>query len=151
MKKIVNIFIIIIIISFVFSCGTRESLPISKYYNYDRELPLKDTLTQVDSMDTYTMQHIDYYSIHNKKVSALLSIPKDIEKPLPVVILLHGVGDRKTVDYIEAGHEYFIKNGYAVFRIDIANHGDRKEDEYEVSFTDGYKYWTRDLDRKSVV
>ncbi|RLD65734.1 MAG: hypothetical protein DRI95_08035 [Bacteroidetes bacterium] len=150
MKKTVNIYLIIIASSLIFSCGTKESLPISKYYDYDRELPLKDTLTQADSMDTYTMQHIDYYSIHNKKVSALLSIPKNIEKPMPVVILLHGVGDRKTVDYIETGHEYFIKSGYAVFRIDIANHGDRKEDEYEVSFTDGYKYWTRDLITQTV-
>ena len=131
--------------SLLLSCETKDSLPLSKYYDYDRELPLKDTLLTVDSADNYIMQHIDYYSIHNKRVSALLSMPKETEKPVPVIILLHGVGDRKTVDYIETGHDFFIKSGYAVFRIDIANHGHRLEDNYEFSFTDGYKYWTRDV------
>jgi len=145
LKKIFNTGLLFLFISLIFSCGTKESLPLSKYYNYDQKLPLKDTLLQVDSADNYTMRHIDYFSINNKKVKALLSIPKNIDKPIPVIILLHGLGDRKTVDYIEAGHEYFIKSGYAVFRIDIANHGDRLEDNYEFSFTDGYKYWTRNI------
>lgn len=145
LKQILKNSLAILFASLMFSCGTKENLPISKYYNYDRELPLKDTITKVDSADTYIMRHIDYFSINNKKVKALLSIPKNIDKPMPVIILLHGLGDRKTVDYIESGHEYFIKNGYAVFRIDIANHGDRLEDDYEFSFMDGYKYWTRNI------
>jgi len=143
-----NIFLLstLVIAGFLFSsCGTRECLPIEKYYDYDLQLPLKDTLTGIDSMDSYTMNHITYTSIHGKKVNALLSVPKGEKEPMPVIILLHGVGDRKTVDYIEYGHEFFLKKGYAVFRIDVANHGDRKEDDYEVSFTDGYKYWTRDI------
>lgn len=136
---------ILILVSMLFSCGSKDSLPLSKYYNYDAKLPLKDTLFQVDSTEDYTMKYINYTSVHNKKLTGLLSIPKNINKPMPVIILLHGIGDRKTVDYIETGHNYFIKSGYAVFRIDIANHGDRMEDDYEVSFTDDNKYWTRDI------
>ena len=63
---------------------------------------------------------------------------------------MHGLGDRITVDYIEAGHNYFIESGYAVLKINIANHGDRLENEYDFSLTDGYRYWTRDIISQTV-
>ncbi len=133
------------VISLLFSsCGTRDCVPLDEFYKYDRKLPLKDTITSVDTFENYTMRHISYYSIHNKKVEALLSVPKS-DKPAPVIILLHGVGDKKTVDYIEYGHKFFTDRGYAVFRIDIYGHGVRKEDDYDFDFTDGLKYWTRDI------
>jgi len=141
-----TIFISLIFLSYIFSsCGSKDCLPIDAYYDYDNILPLKDTITKIDTFENYTMRHITYYSVHNQKVEALLSVPKNAKQPVPVIILLHGVGDRKTVDYIEVGHKFFVDNNYAVFRIDIANHGERKTDDYEVSFTDGYMYWTRDL------
>ncbi len=56
----------------------------------------------------------------------------------------------KTVDYIEAGHQYFQQSGFAVLRIDIDNHGDRKKYEYDFDLTDGYRYWTRDIITQTV-
>ena len=38
-----------------------------------------------------------------------------------------------------------IKNGFAVFRIDIANHGERKRLDYPFDLTGPYKYWTRNI------
>jgi cephalosporin-C deacetylase-like acetyl esterase len=35
-------------------------------------------------------------------------------------------------------------------RLDIANHGDRLVDDYDFSFTDGYRYWTRDIITQTV-
>jgi len=83
-------------------------------------------------------------------VDALLTIPNGAKQPLPVVILLHGLGDRKTVDYIEFGHQYLVDHGFAVLRIDIANHGVRKEKDYKFNLTDGYRYWTRDIITQTV-
>jgi len=63
---------------------------------------------------------------------------------------MHGLGDRKTVDYIEAGNQYLLDAGYAVLRLDISNHGDRLKYDYDFDLTDGYRYWTRDLITQTV-
>lgn len=132
------------------SCISKEELSVQSYYDYDRELPLEDSVTFLSDSLGYQLYSATFTSVHDKRVSGLLSIPKNDGKPLPVIILLHGLGDRKTVDYIEAGNQYFTKNGYAVFRIDIDNHGERKTHDYEFSLTDGYRYWTRNIIAQTV-
>ncbi|MCD6596933.1 MAG: acetylxylan esterase, partial [Bacteroidales bacterium] len=135
-------FPVLLLISIV-SCGGKKELPVAAYYNYDPELPLQDTLLNKADSANYTLLKVAFNSVHDKTVYGLLSLPENAKKPLPVIILLHGVGDRKTVDYIEVGNSYFTEAGYAVFRIAIANHGERKTQNYEVDFTGDYKYWTR--------
>ena len=137
-------------LSLLYSCGTNDALPVSKYYNYDKELPLHDSIKLVNENVDFKLFNITYRSIHHKKVTGLLSIPNNVKKPMPVIILLHGLGDSKTVDYIEFGNDFFTNNGYAVLRIDISNHGDRFENEYEFDFTGKNKYWTRDIISQTV-
>lgn len=139
-----TIFFAILLISLI-SCGGKKELPLTAYYNYDSKLPLQDTLLNKADSANYTLLKVAFSSVHDKTVYGLLSLPNNAKKPLPVIILLHGVGDRKTVDYIESGNSYFTEDGYAVFRIDIDNHGERKTQNYEVDFTGDYKYWTRDI------
>ncbi|XOV94084.1 MAG: alpha/beta hydrolase [Bacteroidota bacterium] len=126
------------------ACVSKKELPVSRYYEYDHGLPLEDSVSLIDSTQ-YSLFKVEFTSVHNKRVTGLLTIPESIEQPVPVVILLHGVGDRKTVDYIEAGHQYFVEAGYAVLRIDVHNHGDRTEHKYDFELIDGYRYWTRDI------
>ena len=132
------------------SCGGRRALPVEAYYDYDRDLPLKDSVYLLDNENGLLSYYTVFRSVHDRKVTGILSIPEAKVKPLPVVILLHGVGDSKQVDYIEAGLEYLTNAGYAVMRIDISNHGDRKVDDYDFSFTDGYRFWTRDIITQTV-
>ncbi len=144
------LFLISISLILASSCGGKKEIPVEAYYDYDLKLPLSDTvLFEADSVN-YTLRKVAFNSVHNHKVYGLLSIPNNTEKPIPVVILLHGVGDRKTVDYIESGIPFFTEAGYAVLRIDVANHGERKTQNYEVDFTGDYKYWTRDLISQTV-
>lgn len=138
-----------IILSALISCVSKEEISVLKYYEYDQKLPLEDSVALISDSLGYDLSLVEFTSVHNKRVSGLLSVPSN-SKPMPVVILLHGVGDRKTVDYIEAGHDYFIKSGYAVLRIDVANHGDRKEHDYDFNLVDGYRYWTRDIITQTV-
>ncbi|MCK5209829.1 MAG: acetylxylan esterase [Cyclobacteriaceae bacterium] len=140
-----NLFIIIIIFSVFVSCGTKQEFPVYKYYNYDQDLPLKDSVHLLKDTTGYKLFYVTFQSVHNQKVTALLTVPKESPAPHPVIILMHGAGDRKTVDYVETGNDYFLKSGYAILRLDIANHGDRLVDDYDFSFTDGYRYWTRDI------
>ena len=142
-------FILAVLISMITSCVSKQELPVSRYYEYDHSLPLDDTVNKVDA-DGFDLYSVSFTSVHDKKVTGLLSVPQGADKRIPVILLLHGLGDRKTVDYIEAGHQYFIEAGFAVFRIDIDNHGDRKKHDYDFNLTDGYRYWTRDLISQTV-
>ena len=142
--------LITIVIWILASCVSKQELPVSKYYDYDHALPLNSSIELAEENNGTKIYRVSYTSIHNKSVSGLLTIPDDVPNPAPAVILLHGLGDRKTVDYIEAGHQYFASAGYAVFRIDIDNHGERKEYDYDFDLTDGYRYWTRTLVAQTV-
>jgi len=134
----------------LFACGTSIALPVSKYYNYDKDLPLHDSINLIDETIDFKLYKFNYRSVHYKKVTGLLSVPNNANKPVPVIILLHGLGDKKTVDYIEYGNDFLLKNGYAVLRIDISNHGERFENEYEFDFTGKNKYWTRNIISQTV-
>jgi len=132
------------------SCVSKEDFPVTKFYNYDFQLPLDDSVRLVNNDEGLLLYNVSFASVHDKRVTGLLSIPTEREKRFPVVILLHGLGDRKTVDYIEAGNQYLLQAGYAVLRIDIDNHGDRKKYDYEFELTEGLRYWTRDLVAQTV-
>ena len=150
MKKVLSLFIVLLTVQLMISCGGNEDIPVVNYYGYDENFPLQDTVRMINADSSYLLYHVNYLSVHDKRVTALLSIPKNAAEPLPVIILLHGLGDRKTVDYIETGNKAFTDSGYAVFRIDIDNHGERKVHDYDFSFTDGYRYRTRDVISQTV-
>ena len=132
------------------SCGGKKELPVAKYYEYDQDLPLRDSVRLVKDTTDYTLFYLTYRSVHDAEVTGLLTIPVKGKAPFPVVILLHGLGDRKTVDYIEAGNKYLLDAGYAVLRLDISNHGDRFKYDYDFDLTAGYRYWTRDIVSQTV-
>ncbi len=132
------------------SCGGKKELPVAKYYEYDKDMPLQDSVRLVKETTDYSLFYLTYTSVHDVKVTGLLTIPVKGKAPFPTVILLHGLGDRKTVDYIEAGNKYLLNAGYAVLRLDISNHGDRFKYDYDFDLTAGYRYWTRDIISQTV-
>lgn len=120
-------------------------------YAYDKSMPLLDTAVISLENEDFISYHITFQSINHKRVTTLLSIPKGNEGPWPVIILLHGLGDRKTVDYIQAGHDFYIQQGYAVFRPDLDNHGERQADKFSFSLTSKTRYRSREIIRQSIV
>lgn len=136
--------------AFKLANDTNESLQVTSYYGYDQGIPLKDSVQTVVDTTEFKLFSVSYTSIHDKRVTALLSLPKKATTPLPVVILMHGLGDHKAVDYVEYGNSLFLKNGFAVLRIDISDHGDRKNDVYDFDLTGDYKYWTRNVITQTV-
>lgn len=132
------------------SCGGKKELPVAKYYEYDQDLPLQDSVRLVKDTTDYTLFYLTYRSVHDTEVTGLLTLPGEGKAPFPTVILMHGHGDRKTVDYIEAGNKYLLDAGYAVLRLDISNHGDRFKYDYDFDLTGRYRYWTRDIISQTV-
>lgn len=148
--KLIRIFFYLFIIIFFISCGNYKKLPVSEYYEYDKKLPLQDVVELIKDTIDYKLFDVKFRSVHNKEVTGLLTIAKESDKPVPVIILLHGKGDRKTVDYIEYGNNMLYKKGYAVLRIDLSNHGDRMENDYDFDFKGDTRYRTRDIITQSV-
>jgi len=148
--KITKTLLLVSLFAIAVSCKGDRELPVSKYYEYDQDLPLLDSLYLLRDTTDHQLFYLSYRSVHDQKVTALLTLPKKAEQPLPTIILMHGLGDRKTVDYIEAGNQYLLDAGYAVLRLDISNHGDRFKYDYDFDFTAGYRYWTRELITQTV-
>jgi cephalosporin-C deacetylase-like acetyl esterase len=132
------------------SCCGKKQLPVSRYYDYDHDLPLMDSLCLITDTADYVLYYLTYRSVHDAEVTGLLALPGKGLAPFPVVILMHGLGDRKTVDYVEAGNKFLLDAGYAVLRLDISNHGDRFRYDYDFDLTGGYRYWSRELITQTV-
>ena len=148
--RLIKTILLAFFFSLFVSCGGDKELPVALYYEYDQDLPLLDSVRLLTDTTDYSLFYITYQSVHDEEVTALLTLPKKVKKPLPCIILMHGLGDRKTVDYIEAGNQYLLDAGYAVLRLDISNHGDRLEYDYDFDLTNGYRYWTRELITQTV-
>jgi len=146
--KYLHVLYLALALTCILSCGRSESTSYLTSFQYDLEIPLYDSLQQ-DDVDQQ-LYYLTYRSVHDAKVTGIMTLPEKGEPPYPVVILMHGLGDSKTVDYIEAGNQLMTEAGYAVLRLDICNHGDRHRYDYDFSLINGFRYWTRDLITQTV-
>lgn len=130
--------------------GTSSSLPVLEYYGYDRAVPLEDSVQVISNNTGASVSRFFFTSVNEQRVTGLLSIPDSAKRPAPIVILIHGLGDSKEADYIRFGTRYFLDNGYAVLRIDLYGHGERKTRIFDFDLTGDYRYWTRNIITQSV-
>lgn len=142
--------LLILLVLFLVLFRTQKTVSVTNYYEYDKAIPLKDTLIKLQDTIDFRLFHLVYTSVHNQKATGLLSIPKHGQAPYPVIILMHGLGDHKGVDYVTYGNSFFSKNGYAVLRLDMSEHGERKGDFYDFDLTGPHKYWTREIVSQTV-
>ena len=143
--------LLIIVATLFFSgCIGEENISVYHYYDYDQDFPLQDSVRIESETEQYLMYYVIYESFHDATVTGLLTVPKNVEAPVPVIVFMHGIKDHKSYDYMNLGHQFFVDSGYAVLRIDGANHGDRKKYNFKYNFVDGYKFWTRDLIAQTV-
>ncbi len=102
------------------------SVPVEQFYQYDKKVPLDAVEENVKENGDFTRYHIIYNSVHDKKVTAILTVPKKVAPPYPVIIYQHGMSESKDNEQIQFGTRMFVKEGYAVFSIDADYHGERK-------------------------
>lgn len=139
----------LILLLSIFGCSGSKSIPVTQYYNYDHDLPLDVKIQPAEEHDVLTY-HVSFAGIRQERITGLLSFPEKPGFPPPVIILIHGLGDHKDADYIRAGESFLREAGYAVLRIDLYNHGERKKNDYKFNFRDGYRYYSRDVVIQSV-
>ena len=143
-KKYIGFLGLIALLSqLAFGCGTSQSISIDHYYDYDATYPLRSEVQFVQATGADSLFHVTYKSVHQQRVPALLTLPLKAERPLPVILFLHGLGDSKSADYMEFGTRAFIRAGYAVFRIDYALHGERRDPDFKFDLRKPYPFTTR--------
>lgn len=101
-----------------------EALRLS-YYAYDAKLPLNAALKPLDVNAKRTRFRLDYDSIHDQRISAIVAVPKRFAAPYPAIILVHGSGGDKDTSYIQWASEMLTSQGYLTLSIDTQYHGDR--------------------------
>ncbi len=124
---------------FVVACAPQKSMDLKYFYEYDRDLPLH---AQFSSLNSHRF-HVRYTSYNGKQVPALLSVPQVAEPPHPLIIMLHGIGDHKDADYMRIGDSIFVKHGFAVLRIDIEYHGERRFPGVSIKEARKFRYFLR--------
>lgn len=142
--------LLLVIAIIIFGCVGEENISVYHYYDYDQEFPLQDSVRLESETEQYRMFYVTYKSFHDATVTGLLTLPKNVEPPFPIILFLHGIKDHKSYDYMELGHQFLVDSRYAILRIDGANHGDRKIHDFKYNFVEGYKFWTRDLIAQTV-
>lgn len=124
-----QVFLILTISNFSLAEEVGNKISADCFYQYDKKLPLNAKEEKVKETEDYIQYHIIYESIHDKEVTALLTLPKKVKPPYPTILWQHGAGDSKEVDYILLGTEKMIEFGFAVLSIDSEYHGERKVDK----------------------
>lgn len=115
-----------------FSVHSQESsqmIPVEQFYQYDKKLPLNAVEEKIKETDEFIRTRITYDSVHEKKVTAILTVPKKGKPPYPVVIFQHGMSESKDNEQVQFGTRILVKEGYAVFSIDADYHGERAKDK----------------------
>lgn len=117
------------------SIGEERFNVIKEAYTYDSSLPFNAIDKKVEEFPTYT-RHLIYYSGAKETVSAFLAIPTKGEEPFPIILLIDGMGGSKE-RWFQPGNwpngqetvSALIDNGFAVFTIDAAKHGERFDEQ----------------------
>lgn len=133
----------------ILGCSGSKKISTTQFYLYDHDLPLDTKIRTAEECDASTY-HVSFAGTNQDRIIGLLSFPEKPGPPPPVIILIHGLGDHKNADYIRAGEKFLREAGYAVLRIDLYNHGDRKKNDYKFNLRDGYRYHSRNIITQSV-
>jgi cephalosporin-C deacetylase-like acetyl esterase len=127
MKK--TLFIFLVGGSLLAACSRKPENPPAAFYLYNQNLPLSPQVEVVGDSADFSLYHVTYRSVHDFSVTGLYAVPKSAAGPRPAIIFLHGINDSKSVWYMEEGNRIFCQNGYAVLRIDVYRHGERRQPE----------------------
>ena len=105
--------------------ATTSEVPTLAFYRYETSLPLAAERNVLEEGDTFTRHHLRYASVGGQTVTAILQVPKG-SGPFPAVMVQHGYGASKMVDYVDIPSRLLAQSGYVTLAIDAANHGERE-------------------------
>jgi dienelactone hydrolase len=108
----------------------KVSLDASYFKGYDGSAPLEASVTDVTEKPSHKVEKLYFNGFHGDRVPTLLLTPNDVQRPMPCVIFLHGIGQDK--DFItEEFHgktvaDPFLNAGFAFVTFDQFMRGERR-------------------------
>ncbi len=111
----------------LFVTGAAWPQQVADVHLYDRDpgQPLNAEVKPFEDTADWAVVHVLYDSTHGQRVPALLGLPKAGVKPYPLLLVQHGLGGNKNVDYVRLPALELAKAGYATLRLDAHSHGER--------------------------
>jgi dienelactone hydrolase len=101
-------------------------------FRADSGIPLNPRIVERYEMRRYFREKIVFTGSRGDRVSAYLGVPKEGEKPYPIVLQFHVVGGSKDSWWTESSFERgqaitdsLLKSGIAVLALDVQYHGER--------------------------
>jgi len=120
-KGLIAAFAAILILAAVW-VGMELSHPVR--YTYHANLPLNADVQFTRDFPLCRQYKVTFDSVNDERVPALVCVPRAAEPPLPCIILLHGLGQDKSL--INDIHPKYMKSGYAMICIDSQYRGERE-------------------------
>jgi dienelactone hydrolase len=94
---------------------------------YDREAPLDVRVAEETKTPDFFRTHFYYRGWRGEEVPALLAMPLEHKGPVPCVIFLHGIGQKK--DFLDEIAGPFTRAGFAFASFDQYTRGERRIDD----------------------
>ncbi len=114
-----------------------------EFYKHNPKLPLDAEAKVLREDGRGVRLRVEFTSMHEHRVPAILSIPAGVARP-PVALILHGVTGSKDAPYVRAISRLLREAGFATIAIDSMYHGDRARPDRDPRFHNFTSYTNRD-------
>ncbi|MSR66584.1 MAG: hypothetical protein EXS24_04340 [Pedosphaera sp.] len=108
---------------------------IASPYKTDHKAPLDAKVELIEKKETHSIWRVEFNGIAGDRVPGNLYLPAKIEGRRPAVLVQHGIGDRKTAEYITSSCRFFAELGVIALAIDAPNRGERLDNNRKVDLT----------------
>ncbi len=89
-------------------------------------IPLNAVVHRFIEDEDYRIEMITYASEPNSRVTALLCLPENIDKPVPAIVVACGHGGSKSAFYAQYAGQLYSKLGYACLVVDTIGEEERE-------------------------
>jgi dienelactone hydrolase len=126
MKKALKIFVAVLVIGIAAALIFKNNVDKDFYNDYDYTLPLDATVTEESDEPGYQLEKVVFTARENETVPALITMPREANDPVPIIIFLHGIGQKK--EFITEICEPFVNAGFGLACFDQYMRGERAID-----------------------
>lgn len=144
-RKVAKALLAVVAVFVVVWVGMSATHPVR--FTYDASVPLNTDVQFKRDFDTCKQYKVAFDSVNSERVPALLCVPNGATPPLPCILLLHGLGQDKSL--IDDIHPRYMESGYAMICIDSQYRGERKRPGK--SFISPNMFVTRQIFAQTVV
>jgi len=129
--KVLGVVAAVVAVVAVVGLGVLKASLDSRYFDgYIREAPLDVRVAEETKTPDYVRTHFYYKGWRGQEVPALLAMPLEHQGPVPCIIFLHGIGQKK--DFLDEIAGPFTKAGFAFASFDQYTRGERRLNDNSV-------------------